>query len=287
MSTPGRAGERERTANDDGSLAETVVAIVVLAVTAAMVLSFRITITNVERRERLRADAVALIEEAAKAARNVDCVQHAGQSAVCGPPVTAVSGTSRDSNGVLEQQPGEVVRPAGVGPGTSGHKLITIEWADYYRLADMGSCDRRIDPPVDPVECRDRPVPAGTWTDGCGATDDPPRAVREITATWRDGSGLRTLTRTALGPSVPLTRGWTARPATGDVTGVVPDSASTPARTRESYGYLLAAGQYEDVQVPSYGGCKVLVARPGETVAAGYTKCVLKEGWNDPDLSCI
>ena len=258
--------DRPRAAGDGGSLAETVVAIVVLAMTAAMVITFRITATNIERRERLRSEAVALIEEASRAARNIDCVQHAGTPTlvdVCGPaPVTTPPSPDLDANGVSMFQHGKVVRPAGLtalpaGTETSGHALITIEWADYYQLSDMDACE----------------TPGG----------DPPRAVRDITATWRDGSGLRTLERTALGPSVPLTRGWTAVPVTGD-------------NKPEWYSYTLSSSGADTIRVPSGGRrdstiddrCKVLVSRVGKaTRTAGTGTCVLKEGWNNPPTGCL
>jgi type II secretory pathway pseudopilin PulG len=246
-------------AADSGSLAETVVAIVVLGMSAAMVITFYVAASNVERRERLRSEALALIEVASDAARSIDCVQNAYNPPrgleVCGPPPGTADGTDRDINGVLVQQAGKVVKPAALtdptilpsrpawmppGEETSGHGLITLEWADYYLLSDMGSCSA-------PVE--------------------PPRAAREVTATWSDGVGIRTITRTAMGPSVPLTRGWTAIPA------ITPE--------RDTHFYLLASGADDEIQVPSYEGCKVLVSRVGDasrTVGAGT--CVLKEGWN-------
>lgn len=281
------ADGRGRAADDSGSLIETAAALVVMSMAALMVLTFNVTSSRVRQQAEMRAAAIALIERHSAAARQIDCVQNSkkengGGLEVCGPaPAAATADEVKADPSANPPEKGrpatkgnKVIKPAGAdeSAGESGHARVHIEWADYYQLADMT---------------------------GCTSDKVPPRAVREITARWNDGTSdpagagfeyggefyHQKETRLVLGPRVPLSRGWTAIGSSATVASPPLD----PGRREFEY-----APTGEPVQVPAYGGsgaavrCRVLVAPPGETkgdTAVPLTKCKLDMGWNDPGTS--
>lgn len=244
------------TADDEGSLAEAVVAVLVLAIASAMLITFAMTSMRSERRLRLKNDAMHVLEVHSVVARRIDCVQQAGTSALqdtkaCGP----APGSALTSGKLVEVD-------AGTATGESGHDLVSLEWQDYYHLENCG----------DTTE------------------DNYPRAVREITVKWRDANDERSITRLVLGPVVPHSRGWVYKSkASGSAQRTQWDytlvSGATTVTTPEW------STTYEYTQVKSSGSptttvtvpkqyCRVLVGRPGE-LKNGSIICKLKQGDND------
>ena len=225
-------------------MAETLTALALMSMAAAMVLTFNLAASRVHRQAQLRAGAAALLDVHGAAARRIDCVRNAGLVDACGPEPNHPQTT-----------PYMVSRPAGdnVAAGESGHPLVDLEWTDYYR-------------PEDAV--------------GCTSDGAAPRSVREITASWSSGGRDFSETRLVLGPRVPLTRAWTAKAGTGPGRVDLEYEPTGEALPVPWYGRGVdTSGNRVWCKVLVAAPGEV---RDTNSIVSPTPVCILAEGWNDP-----
>ena len=249
-------------AADGGSLAETVVAVMVLSIAATMLVTVAFTSTRSQKSTRLKVDAVNLIEQYIAGARRIDCVQSSGIQIsgsgvfeeVCGPApptdssLTVELPTDQEMEEYL-QTSGTLRTDKNSEGATSPHDLISLEWRDYYHVESCKS---------------------GTSV----ITTQVPRAVREITAKWRD-RGDREITRKIIGPVVPHSRGWRVH---------YESAVSKWNNRRDKASQKIFTSGNPDVWATSYEGCSVVVGRLGEITGlvtssgSSAVTCTLRQG---------
>lgn len=257
------ADNSKNIAKDEGSLLETIIAIVILSIAAFMVINFTFVSTRAERRFALQAEAFNTLEGYSAGFRGVDCIQHFDALTVpCsnGKITTTRTGTKD----LAERNPVKVGKGSGTGAGVTGHALIEVEWKDYY------------------------------WLENCISPDDSdiPRAVREITVRWDDGAGAddKDFTRLIKGPTIPHHWGWVYQT----------DSATTlsgEAYSQESWNYKLTDTATQTIWATTYTfdnsgtttACHIVVGPSGQLDSVDRTPtvtCKLKQGKNSWSGAC-
>lgn len=287
-----RARTTNDTANDVGSLIDTVAALVITGIATTMIVTVTGYASRVDQQEVRRSEALRILEANSFIPRRIDCIANYYKIAECRPP---------DQHDIEKHDPitpipqlGRLAAdkfiakiPAGIEDDKSGHPLIEVEWIDYYLTSGRSGRDHE-DEEKDPrSECDSKA---------------PPRAVREITVKWVEPNKVDTgdsktmsISRTILGPSVPATYGW----ATVELEDYNEASLSPAHRVAglEIYSYKSADNDENTYfLVPSYGVkttnndgtttrfvCKVIVAPAGSKVTDNNSSegISISTGWND------
>ncbi|MDE0267536.1 MAG: hypothetical protein OXI96_00650 [Acidimicrobiaceae bacterium] len=265
------ADNSKNIAKDEGSLLETIIAIVILSIAAFMVVNFTFVSTRAERRFALQAEAFNTLEEYSAGFRGIDCIQHFAvlevpchNGKVDISPYNSNNPNSRKgTQDQAERDPVKLSKGSGTGTGITGHALIEVEWKDYYWLEDCENPD-----------------------DG-----DIPRAVREITVRWDDGAGAddKEFTRLIKGPTIPHHWGW-----------VYNNKSPTPplddgAYSQEIWDYQLIGTTVQAIWATTYTfndsngattPCNIVVGPSGQLQSTNRTTtvtCKLEQGENSWD----
>lgn len=250
------ADNSKNIAKDEGSLLETIIAIVILSIAAFMVINFTFVSTRAERRFALQTEAFSTLEEYSAGFRGIDCIQH------------FTSLTVPCSNGKLTSRPTAIdkntrnIAKVDKGPGTgstTGHALIEVEWKDYY------------------------------WLENCisPTASDIPRAVREITVKWDDGAGAddKQFTRLIKGPTIPHHWGWV-------YDNGLSSTLADEEYNQELWHYELTSATTQDIWSTTYTfddsgttrTCHILVGPSGKLTSKNRPSptltCKLKQGKN-------